>query len=98
MTDGRQRVQPAGVWATVVWVAKVRALGTERENVLLRAHGCLPWGRAAVCVGRGARGVGALADRVPEIASGPGEAGEPACQVPGGPGTGTGLTSAPEHV
>ncbi|MFK8908501.1 class I SAM-dependent methyltransferase [Streptomyces sp. YS-3] len=35
MTD-EQRVQPSGVWATAVGVARVRALETERENALFR--------------------------------------------------------------
>ncbi|WP_157537392.1 class I SAM-dependent methyltransferase [Kitasatospora azatica] len=34
MTDEQERVQPSGVWATAVGVAKVRALETERENAL----------------------------------------------------------------
>lgn len=32
----QQRVQPSGVWATAVGVARVRALETERENALFR--------------------------------------------------------------
>ncbi|POX55286.1 SAM-dependent methyltransferase [Streptomyces sp. Ru71] len=36
MTDGQERVQPSGVWATAVGVARVRALETERENALFR--------------------------------------------------------------
>lgn len=36
MTDEQQRVQPSGVWATAVGVARVRALETERENPLFR--------------------------------------------------------------
>ncbi|MCZ4096867.1 class I SAM-dependent methyltransferase, partial [Streptomyces sp. H39-C1] len=36
MTDERERVQPSGVWATAVGVARVRALETERENPLFR--------------------------------------------------------------
>ncbi len=36
MTDEQERVQPSGVWATAVGVARVRALETERENALFR--------------------------------------------------------------
>ncbi|MDQ0946499.1 methyltransferase (TIGR00027 family) [Streptomyces phaeochromogenes] len=36
MTGGQERVQPSGVWATAVGVARVRALETERENALFR--------------------------------------------------------------
>lgn len=36
MADERERVQPSGVWATAVGVARVRALETERENALFR--------------------------------------------------------------
>ncbi|MGW2477736.1 class I SAM-dependent methyltransferase [Streptomyces sp. NPDC001665] len=36
MTDERERVQPSGVWATAVGVARVRALESERENALFR--------------------------------------------------------------
>ncbi|MEU5434388.1 class I SAM-dependent methyltransferase [Streptomyces sp. NPDC020719] len=36
MTDDREQVQPSGVWATAVGVARVRALETERENPLFR--------------------------------------------------------------
>ncbi|MYX98313.1 SAM-dependent methyltransferase [Streptomyces sp. SID486] len=36
MTDDQERVQPSGVWATAVGVAKVRALETGRENALFR--------------------------------------------------------------
>ncbi|MFJ9774343.1 class I SAM-dependent methyltransferase [Kitasatospora sp. NPDC101157] len=34
MTDEQERVQPSGVWATAVGVARVRALETEREDAL----------------------------------------------------------------
>ncbi|MFE4968940.1 class I SAM-dependent methyltransferase [Streptomyces sp. NPDC056660] len=36
MTDEQERVQPSGVWATAVGVARVRALESERENALFR--------------------------------------------------------------
>ncbi|MFI6845007.1 class I SAM-dependent methyltransferase [Kitasatospora sp. NPDC050467] len=36
MTDEQEWVQPSGVWATAVGVARVRALETERENALFR--------------------------------------------------------------
>ncbi|WP_190092795.1 class I SAM-dependent methyltransferase [Streptomyces melanogenes] len=36
MTDEQERVQPSGVWATSVGVARVRALESERENALFR--------------------------------------------------------------
>ncbi|MEU9916296.1 class I SAM-dependent methyltransferase [Streptomyces sp. NPDC051001] len=36
MTDEQERVQPSGVWATAVGVARVRALETEREIALFR--------------------------------------------------------------
>ncbi|WP_338692587.1 class I SAM-dependent methyltransferase [Streptomyces sp. Q6] len=36
MTDEQDRVQPSGVWATAVGVARVRALETEREDPLFR--------------------------------------------------------------
>ncbi|MFH8658571.1 class I SAM-dependent methyltransferase [Streptomyces afghaniensis] len=36
MTGEQERVQPSGVWATAVRVARVRALETERENALFR--------------------------------------------------------------
>ncbi|MEU2021314.1 class I SAM-dependent methyltransferase [Streptomyces sp. NPDC016469] len=36
MTSERERVQPSGVWATAVGVARVRALETEREDALFR--------------------------------------------------------------
>ncbi|MEV6117645.1 SAM-dependent methyltransferase [Streptomyces sp. NPDC052109] len=36
MTDEQERVQPSGVWATAVGVARVGALETERENALFR--------------------------------------------------------------
>ncbi|MFE9534888.1 class I SAM-dependent methyltransferase [Streptomyces sp. NPDC006691] len=36
MTDEQGRVQPSGVWATAVGVARVRALETGRENALFR--------------------------------------------------------------
>jgi methyltransferase (TIGR00027 family) len=36
VTDEQERVQPSGVWATAVGVARVRALETERENALFR--------------------------------------------------------------
>ncbi|WP_411123977.1 class I SAM-dependent methyltransferase [Streptomyces sp. x-19] len=36
MTDEQERVQPSGVWATAVGVARVRALETEREDALFR--------------------------------------------------------------
>ncbi|MFG3280448.1 class I SAM-dependent methyltransferase [Streptomyces sp. NPDC048111] len=36
MTDEQARVQPSGVWATAVGVAKVRALESQRENALFR--------------------------------------------------------------
>lgn len=36
MTDEQEQVQPSGVWATAVGVARVRALETERENALFR--------------------------------------------------------------
>ncbi|MFF9607522.1 class I SAM-dependent methyltransferase [Streptomyces sp. NPDC014684] len=36
MTEGQERAQPSGVWATAVGVARVRALETERENALFR--------------------------------------------------------------
>ncbi|MFH8935359.1 class I SAM-dependent methyltransferase [Streptomyces griseosporeus] len=36
MTDEQERVQPSGVWATAVGVARVRALETERKNALFR--------------------------------------------------------------
>ncbi|MFE1795086.1 class I SAM-dependent methyltransferase [Streptomyces sp. NPDC059517] len=36
MTDERERVQPSGVWATAVGVARVRALESEREDALFR--------------------------------------------------------------
>lgn len=34
VTDEPKRVQPSGVWATAVGVARVRALESERENAL----------------------------------------------------------------
>ncbi|MFJ1973949.1 hypothetical protein ACIO93_35495 [Streptomyces sp. NPDC087903] len=34
MTEVRGRVQPSGVWATAVGVARVRAMETARENAL----------------------------------------------------------------
>ncbi|MFE4722656.1 SAM-dependent methyltransferase, partial [Streptomyces sp. NPDC056728] len=34
MTEEPGRVQPSGVWATAVGVARVRALETARENAL----------------------------------------------------------------
>jgi methyltransferase (TIGR00027 family) len=36
VTDEQERVQPSGVWATAVGVARVRALETGRENALFR--------------------------------------------------------------
>jgi methyltransferase (TIGR00027 family) len=36
VTDEQEWVQPSGVWATAVGVARVRALETERENALFR--------------------------------------------------------------
>ncbi|MDI5964990.1 class I SAM-dependent methyltransferase [Streptantibioticus silvisoli] len=36
MTDEREPVQPSGVWATAVGVARVRALESEREDALFR--------------------------------------------------------------
>ncbi|MEV5600711.1 class I SAM-dependent methyltransferase [Streptomyces sp. NPDC052299] len=36
MTDEPKQVQPSGVWATAVGVARVRALESERENALFR--------------------------------------------------------------
>ncbi|QFZ72157.1 SAM-dependent methyltransferase [Streptomyces fagopyri] len=36
MTDEQERVQPSGVWATAVGVARVRALESERKNALFR--------------------------------------------------------------
>ncbi|GAA3893421.1 class I SAM-dependent methyltransferase [Streptomyces lannensis] len=36
VTDEQERVQPSGVWATAVGVARVRALETERKNALFR--------------------------------------------------------------
>lgn len=36
MSDGREQVQPSGVWATAVGVARVRALETARENPLFQ--------------------------------------------------------------
>lgn len=36
VTDEQERVQPSGVWATAVGVARVRALESERENALFR--------------------------------------------------------------
>ncbi|MFE9118633.1 class I SAM-dependent methyltransferase [Streptomyces sp. NPDC007172] len=36
VTDEQGRVQPSGVWATAVGVARVRALETGRENALFR--------------------------------------------------------------
>ncbi|MFD8686068.1 class I SAM-dependent methyltransferase [Streptomyces sp. NPDC059651] len=36
MTDEQERVQPSGVWATAVGVARVRALENEREDALFR--------------------------------------------------------------
>ncbi|MDI5973295.1 class I SAM-dependent methyltransferase [Streptomyces sp. SL13] len=36
MTDERERVQPSGVWATAVGVARVRALESERADALFR--------------------------------------------------------------
>ncbi|MDQ0312814.1 methyltransferase (TIGR00027 family) [Kitasatospora herbaricolor] len=36
MTDEQERVQPSGVWATAVGVARVRALETAREDALFR--------------------------------------------------------------
>ena len=36
MTHEQERVQPSGVWATAVGVARVRAQETERENALFR--------------------------------------------------------------
>ncbi|MGW3360759.1 class I SAM-dependent methyltransferase [Streptomyces bungoensis] len=36
MTDERGRVQPSGVWATAVGVARVRAMETQREHALFR--------------------------------------------------------------
>ncbi|MET7942480.1 class I SAM-dependent methyltransferase [Streptomyces sp. NPDC005302] len=36
MTDEQESMQPSGVWATAVGVARVRALETERENALFR--------------------------------------------------------------
>ncbi|MGV9400735.1 class I SAM-dependent methyltransferase [Streptomyces sp. NPDC003668] len=36
MTEGQERAQPSGVWATAVGVARVRALETEREDALFR--------------------------------------------------------------
>ncbi|MEU6848133.1 class I SAM-dependent methyltransferase, partial [Streptomyces sp. NPDC046716] len=36
MTEGQERVQPSGVWATAVGVARVRALETERDDALFR--------------------------------------------------------------
>jgi methyltransferase (TIGR00027 family) len=36
VSDEQERVQPSGVWATAVGVARVRALETERENALFR--------------------------------------------------------------
>jgi methyltransferase (TIGR00027 family) len=36
VTGEQERVQPSGVWATAVGVARVRALETERENALFR--------------------------------------------------------------
>lgn len=36
MTDEPEWVQPSGVWATAVGVARVRALESERENALFR--------------------------------------------------------------
>jgi O-methyltransferase involved in polyketide biosynthesis len=36
VTDEHEGVQPSGVWATAVGVARVRALETERENALFR--------------------------------------------------------------
>lgn len=36
MTDEQEWVQPSGVWATAVGVARVRALETQRENALFR--------------------------------------------------------------
>lgn len=36
MTDEQERVQPSGVWATAVGVARVRVLETQRENALFR--------------------------------------------------------------
>ncbi|CAL9674637.1 class I SAM-dependent methyltransferase [Streptomyces sp. enrichment culture] len=36
MTDGQEPVEPSGVWATAVGVAKVRALESERPNALFR--------------------------------------------------------------
>ena len=36
MTEERGRVQPSGVWATAVGVARVRAMETQREHALFR--------------------------------------------------------------
>lgn len=36
VTDEQERVQPSGVWATAVGVARVRALESEREDALFR--------------------------------------------------------------
>ncbi|WP_369382767.1 class I SAM-dependent methyltransferase [Streptomyces sp. cg36] len=36
MTDEQEQVQPSGVWATAVGVARVRALESARENALFR--------------------------------------------------------------
>ncbi|MDX3803632.1 class I SAM-dependent methyltransferase [Streptomyces sp. AK04-3B] len=36
MADQRERVEPSGVWATAVGVARVRALESEREDALFR--------------------------------------------------------------